>query len=725
MKSVEITEKNLEEKFRTLAEESPNMIFINQGGRVVYANRMCEEVMGYSREEFYSPGFDFLSLIAPESRDLVVENFQRHMRGEEVPPYEYTLLTKDGRRIIAIHTTKLIEYGGEKAILGIITDITERKQMEDKLRKLSVAVEASMEGIAILNNKGEYIFLNDAHAKIYGYESPKELIGKTWRILYDENELRRFDREIMPRLLKERRYRGEAIGKKKDGSRFFQELSLTVLEDGGFICIVHDITDKKRAEELLKKSEKEYRDLVDNAPIGVYKTTLDGEILYANRSLAEMLGYNSVEDLPRKVEKGCTNSVKWLSLIDQLRKSGRIDMAELELVRKDGKTITALFSATLSGSVLSGMIMDITEKKKLEQEIRDILNAAPDVIHVISPEMKITHKNAMSQRVFPQIKVGDYCYSVKGRNYICDGCGVKKVFEDGRMHEHESIFKLSSGKEVIMHSTSAPVFDDKGEIVAAVEILRDITGRKKAEENLKIAYEELKELDKLKDDFLGTVSHELRTPLTSIIGSLDILKDDCKKILKKDQMELLEIALRESERLDSLISDLLEMVRTENKLTRMAKMKISTNELLESAVEGVRMQANKKKIKLHVSIEKGLPQIIGDIDQLKRAIINLLTNAIKFNKIGGEVVLDARSTGSNLIISVSDTGIGIPKGELDKIFEKFYRVETGTTRLHGGTGLGLAIVKKIIHAHGGEIKVESKLGAGSKFTIILPLEDKK
>jgi hypothetical protein len=104
---------------------------------------MCEEVMGYSREEFYSPGFDFLSLIAPESRDLVVENFQRHMRGEEVPPYEYTLLTKDGRRIIGLHLTKLIEYQGERAILGIVTDVTEYRIMEDKLKSYLSKLEES------------------------------------------------------------------------------------------------------------------------------------------------------------------------------------------------------------------------------------------------------------------------------------------------------------------------------------------------------------------------------------------------------------------------------------------------------------------------------------------------------------------------------------------------------------------------------------------------------
>jgi PAS domain S-box-containing protein len=131
-----ITErKKAEEQFRTLAEQSPNMIFINKMGRIVYVNKKSVEMMGYSKEEFYSKDFDFMILISPESRKVVTENFQRHIRGEEIPPYEYKLLTKEGREIFAIHTTALIEFEGEKAILGIITDISNRKAGEEELRK--------------------------------------------------------------------------------------------------------------------------------------------------------------------------------------------------------------------------------------------------------------------------------------------------------------------------------------------------------------------------------------------------------------------------------------------------------------------------------------------------------------------------------------------------------------------------------------------------------------
>jgi PAS domain S-box-containing protein len=130
-KTFELVES--EKKFRGLAEESPNMIFINKGERVVYANKKCEEIMGYTREELYSPDFDFMVLIAPESRDLVKENLKKHGRGEEIPPYEYELRTKIGSKIIGLHATKLIDFEGGKAILGIITDVTEHRKADQKL----------------------------------------------------------------------------------------------------------------------------------------------------------------------------------------------------------------------------------------------------------------------------------------------------------------------------------------------------------------------------------------------------------------------------------------------------------------------------------------------------------------------------------------------------------------------------------------------------------------
>lgn len=151
--------KESEEKFKSLAEHSPNMIFINNKRRIVYVNRKCEEIIGYTREEYYSPDFNFFTLIAPEYRDLIKGNYSRHMKGEEVPPYEYALIAKDGRRIEAILSTKLINYGGEKAILGTITDITERKQTEEVVHKANERLEVWVNELE--QNTREMTLLNE------------------------------------------------------------------------------------------------------------------------------------------------------------------------------------------------------------------------------------------------------------------------------------------------------------------------------------------------------------------------------------------------------------------------------------------------------------------------------------------------------------------------------------------------------------------------------------
>ena len=152
-----------EEKFRNLAEQSPNMIFINKKGKVVYANKKCQEIMGYTREEFYSPDFDFFRLIAPESQDLIKASFNKHIKGKEVHPYEYTLITKGGEKIEAILTSKLIRYEGENAILGTVTDITERKQAEKEIEKLNEGLKLQAQELAAANKELEAFSYSVSH----------------------------------------------------------------------------------------------------------------------------------------------------------------------------------------------------------------------------------------------------------------------------------------------------------------------------------------------------------------------------------------------------------------------------------------------------------------------------------------------------------------------------------------------------------------------------------
>ncbi|MEE8358439.1 MAG: GAF domain-containing sensor histidine kinase, partial [Candidatus Hydrothermarchaeales archaeon] len=242
------------------------------------------------------------------------------------------------------------------------------------------------------------------------------------------------------------------------------------------------------------------------------------------------------------------------------------------------------------------------------------------------------------------------------------------------------------------------------------EELQDRTRR------LEIAYEGLMELDRMKDDFLSTVSHELKTPLTAIKGCLQLLRDD---VDGEEPLEYLSVAEMESTRLNDLIEDILDLSRSSTLLEKIEFNRASMRSIILAALNEVQFQANAKEIKVELDVED--VEVRCDKIQMERAIKNLLSNAVKFNNRGGSVTIKSKAKKDKVVVSVEDAGIGIPKEHLDKVFEKFYRVDHGDAKEYYGTGLGLSIVKNIIEAHKGSIDVKSKVGKGTKFVLSIPL----
>lgn len=267
-----------EEKFRNLAEKSPNMIFINQHGRVVYANARCEEIMGYKRAEFYAPGFDFRTLIAPEYAGIVEKNYRMHLRDKERKPFEYALLTKDGRRIEALFTTRLINYGGNPAILGIITDITDRKQAERELRESKTLLEkifASMdEAVGIVDFKTRNtIMCNQAVERILGYKV-EEVIGRNTKFLYaNSKDYRDFgkkygDPEGLENAVRSRRKTTTVQFqiRRKDGRVIPTEHTISLIADESRhriigVNVMRDITLRKQVEDQSREYQEKLRTL--------------------------------------------------------------------------------------------------------------------------------------------------------------------------------------------------------------------------------------------------------------------------------------------------------------------------------------------------------------------------------------------------------------------------------------------------------------------------------
>jgi len=234
--------------------------------------------------------------------------------------------------------------------------------------------------------------------------------------------------------------------------------------------------------------------------------------------------------------------------------------------------------------------------------------------------------------------------------------------------------------------------------------------------------EELKDLDKAKSEFLNIVSHELKTPLTAMIAHLDVL-DDIKVNLTKDELKSLEAIRRNSNNLQILISNILEIARMESGKFELTKVKVDISKLINEIIQELNILAEQKKVKLIAKVEK-LPKIDADDTRLKEIMNNLLTNAIKFTE-KGSITISAKNSGNFIEISVADTGVGIPKNKMKNLFTKFYQVDASISRRYGGTGLGLSITKQLVESHGGAIKVKSKQGEGATFSFTLPVKAKE
>jgi two-component system phosphate regulon sensor histidine kinase PhoR len=230
---------------------------------------------------------------------------------------------------------------------------------------------------------------------------------------------------------------------------------------------------------------------------------------------------------------------------------------------------------------------------------------------------------------------------------------------------------------------------------------------------------DLKRLERVRQDFVANVSHELRTPLTAIKGYVEALRDG--GLQDPVQAEhFLQVIQRHSERMDKIVSDLLLLSEMESADHVLQSETVHLPELIRTAVETLRPLAQGKNQTLRVEPLKGLPALRADSQKIHQVLTNLLHNAISYTPEGGSITVEARSVPVGVELSVIDNGIGIPPDDLPRIFERFYRVDKGRSRELGGTGLGLSIVKHIVEAHGGEVRVESKPGKGSRFTFFLP-----
>ena len=383
-KTTEQALRESEQKFRALAEQSPNMIFINQKGRIVFANRMCEQFTGFTREEFYALDFDFLSMFAPESLPLVQQNFVRQMQEEEIPPQEYTFLTKSGTRLDGLVTTRLFSYESETAILGIVTDITDRKEAEEALRRahdelehrveertaeLTIAnerkqleieerikaeaalkaseamlrsiLDSSPDAIMVIDINGKFIECNRSAIEQLRFRSKEEMLQRnSFDMVVDKDKARAMrNSEETIRLGTMHNIEYQVL--RRDGTVLDAESSASVIKDSkgevsGFVVVAKDISERKASEDALLRSQAELRD---------QKKALEQK----NIALREIIAQVEVEK--QKIEENIMLNVQRVlfPILDQLERA------------VDPKPLVDVFRRNLDG-LASSYGSRITEK---------------------------------------------------------------------------------------------------------------------------------------------------------------------------------------------------------------------------------------------------------------------------------------------------------------------------------------------------------------------------
>jgi len=362
-----------------------------------------------------------------------------------------------------------------------------------------------------------------------------------------------------------------------------------------------------------------------------------------------------------------------------------------------------------------------SNSKKILRQIKEkdmILNSIPDNISLHDLDFHIIWANKAAAKLAglsQKEMVGRVCYNIwYNRDSPCKQCPVVRTLKTGKL-ESETI-KTIDGR--IWDVRVYPI-SEKGIVECVIVYRRDITEIINETKRT----EEMDELLRRKDEFMNIVAHELKTPLVPIKGYLSLLEDEIGDKLKNEQKNILKVISRNVRRLERLIDDVLDISKLEAGTMRFDMEKLDINEVIEDAIQDMGSFAYKKGLTLRAEFNKKLPKINGDRLRLIQVLTNLIENAIKFtNK--GEIVISAerdKKNENNIIVKVRDTGIGIKKNDMEKLFKKFSQIDTSIGKKYRGTGLGLAICKKIVEEHGGRIWCESKLNEGSTFYFTLPI----
>jgi PAS domain S-box-containing protein len=510
---------------------------------------------------------------------------------------------------------------------------------------------------------------------------------------------------------------------------------------------VAHVLSQRRLRRRAAAVERRYRVLVEELPAALYISSLEttSYALYVSPAMVDLLGY-SLDEWRRKPTLfdeilHPLDRDEVLDAIDLAKRAGNPYEAEYRLFREDGSILWVRDRAVTVRDERGrpvhwqGFLIDVSERKHAEARYRTLAEQLPLVTYIDTPYST----DEAASYVSPQIEdiLGYTLEEWKSDpQFFVDHlhpddrervrAAQRRARESGEPLDIEYRILANDGRVVWLHDSYTVVRDEADRPWYTQGYALDITERKEAEadreallEQAQLQNERLRELDRMKDEFIALVSHELRTPLTSIRGYLELLLDEAGE-LPAGHADWLSVIDRNSDRLLCLVEDLLLKAQVNAGKVALALTTVDLAAIVEQSVKTGAPVAAAREIALSADVES-LSPVEADPVRLGQVIDNLVSNALKFTPAGGHVRVRALAADGRARVEISDTGVGIPEEEQAMLFDRFIRTQQAQADAVPGVGLGLSIAKAIVEAHGGVISCASTAGAGTTFAIELPL----